>query len=78
MTTQVANSALCTTSATSCMKVPFDIQWKVAKKVDPKYLWEKQQGMMSLSQGPVYLSFDIDAIDPGFCPGNHFISIIAN
>ena len=20
-------------------------------------------------QGPVYLSFDIDAIDPGFCPG---------
>ena len=34
--------------------------------------------MMSLSQGPVYLSFDIDAIDPGFCPGRNFISIIAN
>jgi len=22
-----------------------------------------------MGQGPVYLSFDIDAIDPGFCPG---------
>lgn len=22
-----------------------------------------------MGEGPVYLSFDIDAIDPGFCPG---------
>ena len=22
-----------------------------------------------MGDGPVYLSFDIDAIDPGFCPG---------
>jgi len=35
------------------------------KSVDP--LMEEIRKQMG--QGPVYLSFDIDAIDPGFCPG---------
>ena len=37
-------------------------------------IWEKLKNApnfkICLTQGPVYLSFDIDAIDPGFCPGN--------
>jgi len=49
-----------------------DQGWTVVEGYD---CWHKEMGPVmeevrkQMGDGPVYLSFDIDAIDPGFCPG---------